>query len=605
VKARRPERTRRLAGPAAAGEALDRPWARTVTVMAQDPSVKGRDGKPLLARIAIPAEKLEEGPRGYRVSVVDYDATHDVLYAPFEPTPARRRSFSDPYRGADADELVRDPRFHSFNTYALAMRTLAHFEMALGRRVPWGFDAHVLKIAPHAFAEANAFFSPSHEGLLFGYFASERSPKETIFTSLSHDVVVHETTHALLAGLRSRYLVASSPDQTAFHEAFADIVALLSVFSLREVVDVALSAVPPVEPHRRRRSGSPREETAPQGFIPWRAVEREALVDSVLLGLADQMGSELAAARGDALRRSARLSPEDVDLDSEEYEEPHRRGEVLVSAVLAAFLDAWRHRLADIRKANALWVSGDRVADEGADAAGLLLTMVIRALDYLPPVHVSFADFLTALLTADHDVRPDDSRYRYREKLVRSFDSFGISPVTPGGARARWGHPEGHPGLDRSHFESLTRDPIEVYGYIWENARLLNLHTEAHTEVISVRPSVRKAPDGFALRETIAEYVQVLKVKARELDGLGIRAPKGMPPDTDVYLDGGTTLIFDEYGRLKFAVGTGVTGRGQTHRLAWKWKCGEFDAKRVGRRTFSRMHRSRALGLTIRRREAW
>ena len=35
------------------------------------------------------------------------------------------------------------------------MRTLAHFEKALGRRVSWSFGGHQLKVAPHAFAEAN------------------------------------------------------------------------------------------------------------------------------------------------------------------------------------------------------------------------------------------------------------------------------------------------------------------------------------------------------------------------------------------------------------------------------------------------------------------
>jgi Zn-dependent metalloprotease len=60
-----------------------------------------------------------------------------------------------------------------------------------------------------------------------------------VFTALSHDVVVHETTHAILDGLHRRYAEPTSVDSLAFHEAFADIVALLSHFTLTEAVVIA------------------------------------------------------------------------------------------------------------------------------------------------------------------------------------------------------------------------------------------------------------------------------------------------------------------------------------------------------------------------------
>ena len=46
----------------------------------------------------------------------------------------------------------------------------------------------------------------------------------------------------------------------------------------------------------------------------------------------------------------------------------------------------------------------------------------IRALDYTPPVDLSFGDYLSALVTADSEVRPrSDDRYELRKHVLASF----------------------------------------------------------------------------------------------------------------------------------------------------------------------------------------
>ena len=62
-------------------------------IVALDPTVKGRDGKILTSVIEIPNEELLPGPRGYRVQVVDYDASNRMLYkpAPYRPEPMLRK----------------------------------------------------------------------------------------------------------------------------------------------------------------------------------------------------------------------------------------------------------------------------------------------------------------------------------------------------------------------------------------------------------------------------------------------------------------------------------------------------------------------------------
>jgi hypothetical protein len=57
------------------------PTTRKLTIMAQDPSVKDATGKILKTQVSIPYEKLGPGPRGYRVHVVDYDASQRFIQA--------------------------------------------------------------------------------------------------------------------------------------------------------------------------------------------------------------------------------------------------------------------------------------------------------------------------------------------------------------------------------------------------------------------------------------------------------------------------------------------------------------------------------------------
>ena len=54
--------------------------------------------------------------------------------------------------------------------------------------------------------------------------------------------------------------------------------------------------------------------------------------------------------------------------------------------------------------------------------------MCIRALDYMPPVDITFGDYLRALITADLDLVVDD-KYGYRVAFMEAFRRRGVLPA--------------------------------------------------------------------------------------------------------------------------------------------------------------------------------
>ena len=229
------------------------PSMRWLRVFAYDPSLQTdvRHFGINEATIGVTWEQnLKPGPIGEYVEVIDVDPASGHCYAPVD--------LNHPHilveSGLQPSEA--NPQFHQQMAYAVAMRTIDNFERALGRRALWAErityapdDTFLkrefvqrLRIYPHALRERNAFYSRERMALLFGYFNAASSdtgttlPNSNVFCAVSHDIVAHETTHALLDGLHPRYQEATNPDMLAFHEAFADIVALLQHFSMPEAL---------------------------------------------------------------------------------------------------------------------------------------------------------------------------------------------------------------------------------------------------------------------------------------------------------------------------------------------------------------------------------
>ncbi|MBV6272579.1 hypothetical protein KVP09_06570 [Alcaligenaceae bacterium CGII-47] len=556
---------------------------RELTIVAQDPSVCAQDGRILTATATITAEPIHPGPCGARIKVVDYDASRDRLYLPRRGGYESARAWADPFAGESDATLLADPTFHQQNVYAIAMQVIGAFETALGRRVNFGFSGHQLHIAPHAFADANAYYSREDRSLSFGYFPIGKM--QTVYTCLSHDVVAHETTHALLDGLRPRYIDPSSADQAGFHEGFADLVALLSVLSQGRLIEAVFESAKIFNNGRK--------------LVDLAQIDAQFLKQSALLGLAEQMSNVIPNGVATALRRSVLLTPNRRWLSDPDYEEPHQRGEILVAAIMNAFLTVWSERIRALLSTGGGLIDGGRVIEEGATGAQHLLTMCLRALDYAPPTDLQFGDFLSALLTADRETVPDDSKYGYRDKVRAQFALWGVNPTSGAHNEGCW-KPFGESVSHRNiHFAQLQRDPVEAFRFLWENFDSLKLSATACTNVQAVRPIARVAPDGLLVQETVVDYMQVLAVRGHELRGLGLKRPAEIQINRQVRLYGGGVLVFDEFGQLKYSIGNNIADvQRQQARLDYLARSGFFDYasdEAFSRGYFSRMHRARAL----------
>jgi hypothetical protein len=425
-----------------------RPAVRPLRVYAYDPSLGAKLDTIGINEATLEVkweDDLEAGPVGEYVEVIDVDPASQCCYAPV--------NLDHPYiltrSGLTPSEA--SPQFHQQMVYAVSMKTIEHFEKALGRVALWAPRevpkppaagspdkepvktleyVQRLRIYPHALRAKNAYYSPEHKALLLGYFKAADSAAEgliqgsVVFTAVSHDVVAHETTHALLDGVHRRFREATNPDVFAFHEAFADIVALFQHFTLPEAL--------------RQQIAATRGNLEEQNLLGQLAVQFGEATDRYG-ALRDYIGKMEKKEGSDAPAKWVRAIPKQSDYENAgKTGDPHQVGAVLVAAVFDAFLQIYKRRTEDLRRiatgGTGVLPDGaispdltNRLANEASKVASQMLNICIRALDYCPPVDIMFGEYLRALITADADLVPND-RLGYRVAFIEAFRNRGIYP---------------------------------------------------------------------------------------------------------------------------------------------------------------------------------
>ncbi|MGE5503308.1 MAG: hypothetical protein ACM31L_02690 [Actinomycetota bacterium] len=545
------------------GSAYPDPRSRPLKVFAFDPSL-GRQFSNHMT-IHLPYEPVGRGPVGRKVAVVDWDFSCETFYEAVD--------LNDPWvlMNGGLDPAEGDPRFHQQMAYAVVSETVARFESALGREIQWGraqrdADEHkTLRVFPHAFQMANAFYHPQLCALLFGYFTAEDrgSGAQRVFTCLSHDIIAHETTHAVLDSLRRHFAEPTGPDTLAFHEAFADIVALFLHFSVEDAVFDTI-----------RRTGGQLFKSALDPLVAGGGKDIRAQMrrENPLVGLAQQFGHGLG--RRKALRQALGEEPDPKRLA--EVTEPHDRGAILVAAVFDAFFTAYVNRTRDLMRLAATGSYGPelhhdlarRLTAEATKTASHFLDICIRAIDYCPPVDIRFGEFLRAMITADRDLVPDD-RHDYRGALIEAFQARGIhADDVPSFSEdlLAWEAPQ-----QDMHCEMLfkltpdgeTGSAVGIEIDYPAQMSLLEAFAVANAGQLglrkgfkpwSIQPIRRIAPDGRLQIEFAVEFVET---HPQLLDPADFKGPT-FP------FHGGAAVIFNAHGDAKYTIRKSA---GNTQRL--------------------------------------
>jgi hypothetical protein len=544
-------------------------------------------------------DKLLPGPVGEYLDVHDFDPEEAKTHEPVDLDHPHLLA-TDGLPPSDGNM-----RFHQQMVYAVAMMTIQHFEHALGRKALWAPNLNRtgvtpksefvqrLRIYPHGLpGDRNAFYSPDRKAIYFGYFqASLENPGRNlpggmVYTCLSHDVIAHEVTHALLDGIHQRFVEPSNVDALAFHEAFADIVAIFQHFTFTDVL--------------RHQIGRTRGNLTDQNLLSQLAV---------------QFGEAIGT--GGALR-DALAKPDPMAI--QKILAPHKRGAILVAAVFDAFLSIYNRRSTDLMRiatgGSGILPAGElhpdlvnRLAKEASKSAEHVLAMCIRALDYCPPVDINFGTYLRALITADSELIHDDD-LGYRLAVTEAFRRRGIFPThvrslspdnliwqsadDPTGGLITDSIKESGKDLLRrlnqwnlsASRERVFQDARNLRGYLhgifaklhnsekikeFEMSSGLAMTKEApwsiprskedgfpSFEIHSVRPARRVGPDGQLLQSLIVEITQrrhaYLDPARQQQADLGELSDSELE-QSDFIFRGGCTLIYDlETANLKYCI---------------------------------------------------
>lgn len=392
----------------------------SIPIMIQDPRIAQLPGVPPAEGSYPQRDFYLDGPVTARIAVLDFDPETGKVKRGARFNPGQKRGW---YEGETGQRLTapkqNDPalytdEFKQVSVFATVLKTMDLVEKAdtLGRALTWAFDGPQLLVIPQAGEQANAYYHRDSHSLQFFFFRSP-SRQETVYTCLSRDIVAHETGHAIVDGIAPDLLDAYTPQSLAIHEAIADLTAMLLAYLSGKLTHYWLDN--------------------DNGSIPQK---------NPFTTIAEEYGT--ARGHKDGLRdlfNNKTLDPNDKSRDKngranyvKRQEDPHDLSEVLSGALCKVMIqihEDQKRQLAEkvpedlegrlankeITEAELPEKTEDAIRESWGRALGRasrrLKRMVFRALDYLPPGEVSFADYGRALIAVDQAAYPNDPQMRH------------------------------------------------------------------------------------------------------------------------------------------------------------------------------------------------
>jgi len=464
---------------------------------------------------------IGDGPTSARLAVVDYDGDTGTLHPPAVWDEKKLEFLTH-----DGKALSKDsPERLQVNAWATVQQVLEYYEdpRVLGRPIPWAFDGNRLMIVPQAGFRKNAFYQRKSKSLQLYYCDDQRGdPQKLSYTSLSHDILAHETGHAILDGIRPCFLETSSWETAAFHEALGDITAIL--LSLRE--------------NNVRRFVETTFGTD---------VERAEFV----AGLAAEFG------RNTQDRPFLRTALNSMTFaDAQRDREAHKASQVITGAMFDILKAVAKQYLSPERQAerrrpatpaNALWWAIERMG-----------RLALQPLDLLPPADVRFLDYARAMLRVDELNDPDDP-HEYRRILREVFHARGLCPhpieqcaADPESCALNL---EKAPRLDVFHdLGEASRSRTAAYRLVNDNRKQFGIPYGQDFVIADIYDSNKLDYTAQRLpRQVVIQYLWREDVKLDEPRFGGLQGQK-------VQLLCGGTLVFDDRGNLLWW--TAKPGRG-------------------------------------------